>query len=126
MGLPLPYFTTGWRVSSDLGQLDDESAADVSFEAVASELPDPDVVGELDVVVFGEHAAAVALERARLDDVRDLGYAQRALQFLVGRHVQRMVARDAQSVHCLVPTTTQATNRRLNDLHTHTHTHTPV
>ena len=99
----------GWRVrrrervrASDLRQLDDESAADVAFEAVAVELPDPDVVGELDVIVLGQHAASVALERARLDDVRDLGDAQRALQLLVGGHVERVVARDAQRVHRLV------------------------
>jgi len=54
------------------------------------------------VIVFSKHAAAVPLERARFDDVGDLGNAQGALKFLERRHVQSVVACDAQSVDRLV------------------------
>lgn len=54
------------------------------------------------MIVFSKHAAAVPLERARFDDVGDLGNAQGALKFLERRHVQSVVACDAQSVDRLV------------------------
>ena len=68
------------------------------------------------MVVFSQHAAAITLKHARLDDVRDLGDAQSALELFERRHIESVVACDAQGVDRLVAVVDQRQTEHSDEL----------